>query len=87
MRIEAIQTCGACPTQYEGTIEGERFYFRYRHGFWSVRFHPTDEWNDEAWVDGDNLGDDLDGCMGYADVMDILEKSYTKYKEESCLHT
>jgi hypothetical protein len=29
-------TCGAYPTQYEGSIDGKPFYFRLRHGWWTM---------------------------------------------------
>lgn len=33
-----ITSCGgACPTQAEGTIHGLPFYFRSRHGSWSLQ--------------------------------------------------
>jgi hypothetical protein len=35
---------GACPSQWEGqTLDGEFFYFRYRHGRLSFGFGPTDD--------------------------------------------
>jgi hypothetical protein len=28
-------TCGACPQQYEGTVDGNPAYFRLRHSYWT----------------------------------------------------
>lgn len=36
-------TCGACPVQIEGEVDGMRFYFRARHGEWSMGFATTPE--------------------------------------------
>jgi hypothetical protein len=59
------QTCSACPTQYEGTVEdGRIFYFRYRGGWASLGLGST---IDEAVTDrrevGVQHGDGLDGCL------------------------
>lgn len=36
MIVEMRCTCGACPVQYQGTLEnGKHFYFRARWGEWS----------------------------------------------------
>lgn len=32
--IELEQTCGACPEQYQGTVDGNPAYFRLRHSYW-----------------------------------------------------
>ena len=37
MRSEGVDlpmTCGACPQQYEGEVDGNPAYFRLRHGYW-----------------------------------------------------
>lgn len=34
--LEMEVTCGACPLQIEGTIDGETFYFRARGERWSM---------------------------------------------------
>lgn len=36
------QTCGACPSQWEGTLEdGRAVYVRYRHGWLTATAAPT----------------------------------------------
>lgn len=42
-------TCGACPEQYEGTVDGNPAYFRLRHSYW--RFCIVEP-------DGDPVGPD-----------------------------
>ena len=34
--VEAKQTGSACPETWEGRIDGRSFYFRERHGLWSI---------------------------------------------------
>jgi hypothetical protein len=47
--LEIIQTCGACPVQYEGrTQDGRVFYFRSR-------------WNTARITVADNIDDAVDG--------------------------
>lgn len=36
-------TCGACPVQIEGEVDGMAFYFRARHGEWSMGIAATAE--------------------------------------------
>lgn len=63
------QTCEACPSQWEGTLEdGRALYVRYRYGFLSFRLSPgpTEDVYDavrgeEVW--GQQVGDGLDGDM------------------------
>jgi hypothetical protein len=41
---EATCTCNGCPDQWEGTlVDGQKFYFRYRHGWASLGFGVTIE--------------------------------------------
>jgi hypothetical protein len=32
--VKLEMTCGACPEQYEGTVDGNPAYFRLRHSYW-----------------------------------------------------
>jgi hypothetical protein len=32
--VKLVRTCGACPEQYEGTVDGNPAYFRLRHLWW-----------------------------------------------------
>ena len=39
---EIVQTCGACPSQWEGkTADGRHVYVRYRYGFLQVGIGAT----------------------------------------------
>jgi len=35
--IQMTCTCGACPEQWEGTVDGNPAYFRLRHSHWSFQ--------------------------------------------------
>lgn len=81
--INIYCSCGACPTQYEGTLEdGRMFYFRYRHGFASLNesIEPTDNIYDA--VIGEELfcmqctDDQYDGIMEENDVIELLGRVY-----------
>ena len=69
-----IETCGACPSQWEGSLDdGRAIYIRYRHGYLSIRLseEPTDDimkavGGKEAF--GTGYGDGWDGCMDLATV-------------------
>lgn len=38
-KIELVQTCGACPEQYDAFIDGELVgYLRLRHGYFTVQY-------------------------------------------------
>lgn len=56
-------TCGACPSQWEGTTEDdEYFYVRYRWG--GLRIDINGE-----TIHRDTLGDGLDGVCSWEDVV------------------
>jgi hypothetical protein len=60
------QTCGACPSQWEGrTIDGDYLYIRYRFGTLTVNL------NDARMYRG-NHGDPLDGSMSTGTMARIL---------------
>lgn len=80
---------GIMPTQAEGTIDGQPFYFRARHGVWTLEINmfnhdeclPTNRsaWHDTdpVWVfDGD---DDTSGMMSRSAVLDILKQCADEY--------
>lgn len=69
-RIDSIG--GAMPTQAEGEWpDGQKFYFRARHGEWWLYLDPDDPIG--KW-DADARGDDPShGCMDNADVLAILD--------------
>lgn len=52
--IELIQTCGACPEQYDAIVDDEIIgYLRLRHGYFSVEYKG--ELVYEATPNGDGL--------------------------------
>lgn len=66
--VERIEkTCDAVPAQWEGiTADGDWIYFRYRWGRFSIALWSDEsgaDWTDIYWA---QIGDDLDGSMGYA---------------------
>lgn len=67
MKIKNLKmTCGACPSQWEGElVDGRQLYIRYRWGYLSVRVSdgPTDNAVGGEEIFGQEVGDDLDGCM------------------------
>lgn len=71
---EIKMTCGACPSQWEGTTDDDRrVYVRYRYGRLSVKMGPPgnhDEWagvrGDEIFAD--TLGGNLDGVLTYDEL-------------------
>lgn len=39
LKVKLIRTCGACPEQYDGYIDGEKVaYLRLRHGYFQVEY-------------------------------------------------
>jgi len=68
------QTCRWVPSQWEGVTTDHRpIYARYRHGYLSVRVGRVGRTIDDAIRSGREvvglaIGDDLDGCMTYAEL-------------------
>lgn len=77
---EIVQTCEACPSQWEGTLEdGRAIYIRYRWGGLSVRLSetPTDEIMDAVKgeeIFGEDIGEPLDGTIELTRVYEILQE-------------
>lgn len=77
---------GACPTQAEGTIFGNPFYFRARHGTWdlTVTVPGSDPVMPAEWADvllyreGE---DPAQGWMEEAQVLPILQQATTTLRE------
>lgn len=72
---------GACPTQATGrTATGRPFYFRARHGDWTLQVGDEVAWPEDyaawpgfgMWLGGGN--DETGGFMEEADVLAILDK-------------
>jgi len=77
--VKIIKTCTACPTQYEGELEGGKmFYVRYRWGYLSIRVskEPTKDLMDAVGgleIYGEQHGDPLDGIIDDDVVLNILK--------------
>lgn len=58
--VELVQTCGACPEQYDAFIGDEKVgYLRLRHGYFSVEYpHCGGSLVYEAYPNGDGLFED-----------------------------
>jgi len=67
-----IETCGGCPSQWDGWDEGGAyFYFRFRHGYLRVDAHDPD--GRPYTILGKEVGDSMDGIMGYEALKFHLE--------------
>lgn len=69
---DLIQTCPACPSQWEGTCEGRPVYVRYRYGHLTVSVGERDGGVNSA-VSGirvldKKIGDSLDGILTWEEV-------------------
>ena len=71
------QTCGACPSQWEGFTEDSRpFYIRYRYGVLSVYVGEVGGLSAFDALDGGNIycenhGGELDGVMSESKMMEL----------------
>ena len=74
-------TCFACPTQYEGKLkDGRYFYFRYRHGYASLRL-GTCAVAAVSGVSGETgmrIGDGLDGLLNNNEYRETFMRLYRK---------
>jgi hypothetical protein len=62
--VEMWRTCGACPVQYEGTVDGVPFYFRARGQHWTFG------------AGGETAGDAVEISMGYREDGFRLEEPW-----------
>lgn len=86
------QTCGACPVQYEGEVDGVPFYFRARGQRWS--FGAGGESTEDAceiamgWQDGfcrqESWGSDMfdAGWMDPAEAEAIIARCVAEFRAE-----
>lgn len=50
--VRAIQTCIACPSQWDAwDADGNYYYLRYRHGRGEMRQYKSSEWVGAPWTD------------------------------------
>lgn len=74
---DLVQTCGACPSQWEFTTDDFRqAYVRYRHGYLSVRVGRKvgDSGVEGFEILGKKLGNEHDGVISWEGVMEWLSK-------------
>ncbi len=70
------QTCYACPSQWEGTLEdGRMIYIRFRWGYLSIKEsdNKTDDVMDAVGgreIYGEQLSDRLDGVLGNEELIE-----------------
>lgn len=73
-----VQTCEACPSQWEGYLtDGRAFYVRFRYGHLRMSVHPTYPLADDAdvVVEEYDEGDRWAGDMPYEQLRDLLRQS------------
>ena len=75
---ELIQTCGACPSQWEfRTFSNRPVYVRYRWGYLSIQIGDPDSDVMDAVggfeVFGEELGGGFDGTIGWKAVEEIVK--------------
>lgn len=69
--VKLVQTCGACPEQYDMYLDGRNVgYFRLRHGYFRAEYVPTNE----TVFSGEPKGDGIFEC----DERDFWLKSAIK---------
>ena len=77
--IRLVQTCGACPEQYDAFIGDELVgYLRLRHGYFTVQYQsPSGELVYSAEPQGDGSFEDRER-EGYLSIakMKLVEKHY-----------
>lgn len=83
-KIELVQTCGACPEQYDAFIDGELVgYLRLRHGYFTVQYpNVSGELVYSAEPKGDGIFeyDEREGYLAAARLA-IINKHWEKINE------
>lgn len=81
--VEITRTCIACPSQWEGVTEDNRWvYIRYRWGKLRANIGKIDsagsDWtfDDTKHVFTLELGDSFDGLLEYSELKKILEEKF-----------
>jgi len=71
-----IETCGACPSQWEAnTLDGRGVYVRYRWGYLSISIstEPGQCGVNGPEVYGCQIGEGFDGVISWSEVAPIIE--------------
>jgi hypothetical protein len=67
-----VETCAACPTQYDVHLpDGRTLYFRYRFARWQLHLDGPSG----PSVQGEGPGEGLDGWLSAGEVLDLLERA------------
>lgn len=75
------QTCGGCPSQWEGeTDDGREIYIRYRWGRLSLSVWPKGDPSKEEFISEQDIGDPLDGHLD-EDRMRARLAEYLEFKD------
>jgi len=75
---------GNCPVQAEGTVDGERFYFRSRGEHWSMSIGGSDVVGDPAWHHEEEYGDWPDaGWITEDEARTFIEKAVGLYRSRT----
>ena len=78
--IKLEQTCGACPSQWEGITDDSRsLYIRYRWGYLSVSIGEPEDFSEYAGVRGSEIfggaiGDEYGGVLSEEKMMAITSE-------------
>ncbi len=82
--IDLAITCGACPVQVEGTVDGMHLYFRARHGVWRICIATTKDGAvmGEGVVYADSGDDDDEGWMMHAETWRIVRESIAAWRSQ-----
>lgn len=85
--VTLVQTCTACPSQWEGCLEDGRYiYARYRWGHLSVRAGPTPDdavfGEDEIFEGSPEGADSFDGWMDTEQMLELANLEYDGDVEE-----
>jgi hypothetical protein len=63
-RIKLVQTCSACPEQYDGYFQGKKIgYFRLRWGHFCVEYVSPNDSTQGIVVYDVNIINDMAGCF------------------------
>ena len=90
MKVTYInQTCGACPSQWEGNLEdGRMFYARYRWGCLSIELSKEKTNNvmmamgeDGNLIYNERLGDEFDGVFDQSELIGIMRSKGFTFKQ------
>lgn len=75
--VDLVQTCGACPEQYNAYIDGEEVgYLRLRHGYFSVDYKDVEVYSANPDGDGCFTSDERD-CYLY-DACFVISNEHLK---------